>query len=30
MTLAAIDSYSISVFIHVAAVMVGFGATFAE
>ncbi len=30
MTLAAIDAYSISVFIHVTAVMVGFGATFAE
>jgi uncharacterized membrane protein len=30
MTLAAIDDYSISVFIHVAAVVVGFGATFAE
>jgi uncharacterized membrane protein len=27
---AAIDAYSISVFIHVTAVMVGFGATFAE
>ena len=30
MSLAAIDAYSISVFIHVTAVMVGFGATFAE
>jgi uncharacterized membrane protein len=30
MTLAAIDAYSISVFIHVTAVMIGFGATFAE
>ena len=30
MTLAAIDAYSISVFIHVTAVVVGFGATFAE
>ena len=29
MTLAAIDLYSISVFIHVTAVVVGFGATFA-
>jgi uncharacterized membrane protein len=30
MTFAEIDSYSISVFIHVSAVVVGFGATFAE
>jgi uncharacterized membrane protein len=30
MTFADIDSYSISVFIHVAAVVIGFGATFAE
>ena len=30
MSLAAIDAYSISVFIHITAVMVGFGATFAE
>jgi uncharacterized membrane protein len=30
MTLAVIDDYSISVFVHVAAVVVGFGATFAE
>jgi predicted integral membrane protein DUF2269 len=30
MTLAEIDAYSISVFIHVTAVVVGFGATFAE
>ena len=30
MTFADIDSYSISVFIHVSAVVVGFGATFAE
>lgn len=30
MTFAAIDAYSISVFIHVTAVMVGFGSTFAE
>ena len=29
MTLAAIDAYSISVFLHVTAVVVGFGATFA-
>jgi uncharacterized membrane protein len=29
-TFADIDSYSISVFIHVSAVVVGFGATFAE
>jgi hypothetical protein len=30
MTLADIDFYDISVFVHVAAVVVGFGATFAE
>jgi uncharacterized membrane protein len=30
MTFAEIDAYSISVFIHVTAVMAGFGATFAE
>src|SRR3712207_1680170 len=30
MPLAAVDAYSISVFVHVAAVVVGFGATFAE
>lgn len=30
MTLADITSYNVSVFIHVAAVVVGFGATFAE
>ena len=30
MTFAAIDIYDISVFLHVTAVMVGFGATFAE
>jgi uncharacterized membrane protein len=29
-TLAAVDAYSISVFLHVSAVVVGFGATFAE
>ena len=29
MTLAAVDAYSISVFIHVSAVVVGFGSTFA-
>lgn len=30
MTLAAITAYSVSVFLHVTAVVVGFGATFAE
>jgi hypothetical protein len=30
MTFAEIDSYSLSVFVHVSAVVVGFGATFAE
>src|SRR3954469_14726755 len=30
MTLAAITSYNVSVFLHVTAVVVGFGATFAE
>ena len=30
MVFAAIDAYSISVFLHVTAVVVGFGATFAE
>ena len=30
MTFAEIDAYSLSVFIHVSAVVVGFGATFAE
>ena len=30
MTFAEIDAYSLSVFLHVSAVMVGFGATFAE
>jgi uncharacterized membrane protein len=30
MTLATIDAYSISVFLHVSAVVVGFGSTFAE
>lgn len=30
MTFADIDSYSISVFLHISAVVVGFGATFAE
>ena len=29
MTFAEIDAYSLSVFIHVSAVVVGFGATFA-
>jgi uncharacterized membrane protein len=30
LSLAAVDAYSISVFLHVSAVVVGFGATFAE
>jgi uncharacterized membrane protein len=30
MTFAEVDAYSVSVFVHVTAVMVGFGATFAE